>query len=108
MFLCSLLTNNIIARYILTKKYNENIEDLKKQFLYYSPYVFLIISIYPLVNNDGIKLWSLVIALIFLILGLLNSNALSPLNLLWMKFGILLGKTISPIVMGVIFMFVYL
>tara|TARA_B000000532_G_scaffold169542_1_gene137093 strand:+ start:67 stop:1509 length:1443 start_codon:yes stop_codon:yes gene_type:complete len=45
VFLCSLLTNNLIARYILTKKYNENIEDLKKQFLYYAPYLFLIISI---------------------------------------------------------------
>ena len=68
--------------------------------------VFLLISIYPLVNNDGIKLWSLIIALIFLILGLLNSKTLSPLNLLWMKFGILLGKIISPIVMGFIFFIV--
>jgi hypothetical protein len=65
--------------------------------------VFFLISIYPLVNNDEIKVWPLIIALIFLILGLLNSNILSPLNLLWMKFGIFLGKITSPIVMGIVF-----
>ena len=45
VFLCSLLTNNLIARYILTQKYNETIENLKTKFLYYSPSVFFIISI---------------------------------------------------------------
>ena len=67
---------------------------------------FLFISIYPLLNNQNIRLWSLFISLIFLILGLLNSSILSPLNKLWFKFGILLGKIISPLVMGVIFFIV--
>jgi len=31
---------------------------------------------------------------------------LSPLNLLWFKFGILLGKIVSPVVMGIIFFLV--
>ena len=68
--------------------------------------VFLLISIYPLLNNQHIRLWSLLISLIFLILGLLNSSILSPFNKLWFKFGILLGKIISPIVMSAIFFFV--
>lgn len=68
--------------------------------------VFLLISIYPLLNNQNIRLWSLLISLIFLILGLLNSSILSPFNKLWFKFGILLGKIISPIVMSAIFFFV--
>ena len=68
--------------------------------------VFILISLYPLINNDGIKIWSLFISLIFLILGLLNSKILTPLNKLWAKFGIFLGKIISPIIMGIIFFLV--
>ncbi len=68
--------------------------------------VFLLISIYPLINNESIRIWSLVFSLIFLVLGILNSNFLSPLNKLWFKFGILLGKVISPIIMGIIFFLV--
>ena len=68
--------------------------------------VFLLISLYPLINNENIRIWSLIISLIFLILGLLNSNLLSPMNKLWFKFGILLGRIISPVVMGIIFFFV--
>ena len=68
--------------------------------------VFIIISFYPLINNNDFKLWSLIISLIFLILGLLNSKILNPLNKIWFKFGLFLGKIISPIVMGVIFFLV--
>ena len=68
--------------------------------------VFLIIAIYPLINNANLRIWSLVISLIFLILGLINSKFLTPLNKLWFKFGLLLGKLISPIIMGIIFFFV--
>jgi hypothetical protein len=67
---------------------------------------FLLISVYPLLNNDPIYYWSLFISFIFLVLGLMNSKILSPLNLLWFKFGILLGKIVSPIVMGIIFFLV--
>ena len=67
--------------------------------------VFLIISIYPLLNNENIRIWSLVISIIFLILGLLNSKLLNPLNKIWFKFGLFLGAIISPIVMGIIFFF---
>ena len=68
--------------------------------------VFFIIAIYPLLNHNEIRLWSLIISIIFLILGLLNSKLLTPLNKIWFKFGILLGKIISPLVMGLIFFFV--
>ena len=65
--------------------------------------VFLLISIYPLLNDDHIRIWSLIISIVFLILGLLNSKILFPLNKIWFKFGILLGKIISPLIMGLIF-----
>ena len=68
--------------------------------------VFLLIALYPLTNNEEIRIWSAIISLIFLVLGLLNSKILSPLNKLWFKFGILLGKIVSPLVMGIIFFLV--
>ena len=68
--------------------------------------VFLIIAIYPLLKHSDIKIWSLVISIIFLILGLTNSKILTPLNKLWFKIGIFLGKIFSPIIMGMIFFFI--
>jgi hypothetical protein len=68
--------------------------------------VFLLISLFPLINSGEIRIWSLIISFIFLILGLLKSKILTPLNTLWFKFGIFLGKIVTPIVMGVIFFFV--
>ena len=65
--------------------------------------VFLLIGIYPLLNGDHLRIWSLIISIVFLILGLLNSKILFPLNKIWFKFGILLGKIISPLIMGLIF-----
>ena len=65
--------------------------------------VFLIIATYPLLNDNSIRLWSLIIGIIFLILGIINSKILTPFNILWMKFGLLLGKVVSPIVMGFVF-----
>ena len=65
--------------------------------------VFLLISIYPLINNESIRICVWVVSLIFLFLSIINSNFLLPLNKLWFKFGIFLGKIISPIIMGIIF-----
>ena len=65
--------------------------------------VFLIISLWPLLNSNEIRIWSLIVSIIFLTLGLINSKALTPLNKLWFKFGIFLGNIISPIVMGIIY-----
>ena len=68
--------------------------------------VFLIIATYPLINGDELRLWSLIISIVLLFLGLVNSKILNPLNKLWFKFGIFLGKIISPLVMGIIFFLV--
>jgi len=65
--------------------------------------VFLIISTLPLFKGETIRIWSMVISFLFLVLGLLNSSILSPLNKLWFKFGILLGSFVSPIVMSLVF-----
>ncbi len=64
---------------------------------------FFIIATYPLINDGDIRIWSIFIAVTFLILGLLNSRILTPFNKIWFKFGVLLGNLISPIILGIIF-----
>ena len=68
--------------------------------------VFLIIGLYPLKNGLNIRFWSLGLSFIFLIITFIRPNLFTPLNKLWIQFGILLGKVISPIVMGLVFFFV--
>ncbi|MDC0031314.1 SxtJ family membrane protein [Candidatus Pelagibacter sp.] len=68
--------------------------------------VFLLIGFYPLINQGDIRVWSIILSLIFLFLGFLNSKLLSPLNKIWFKFGNFLGKIISPVIMGIIFFLV--
>ena len=69
-------------------------------------FVFLIVGLWPLLNGGPFRIWSIVIAIIFLIFGLMNSKLLTPLNKLWFKFGIFLGTIVSPFVMGIIFFLV--
>ena len=68
--------------------------------------VFLIVGIWPLTSGESIRIWFINISAIFLILGLMNSKLLTPLNKLWLKLGIILGAVIAPIVMGVVFFLV--
>jgi hypothetical protein len=67
---------------------------------------FLIIGLYPLISNGPIRIWSVILSLVFLIITIIRPNLFTYLNRLWIKFGILLGKIISPIVMGLVFFFV--
>jgi hypothetical protein len=67
---------------------------------------FLIVGLYPLISNEPIRIWSIIVSLVFLIVTIIKPNLFTFLNKLWIKFGILLGKIISPIVMGLVFFFV--
>jgi hypothetical protein len=67
--------------------------------------VFLLIGLWPLLEKSEVRYWSIFISLSFLILGLINSKFLNPLNRIWFMFGVQLGKIISPFVMGIIFFF---
>ena len=69
-------------------------------------FVFLLIALYPLIKNQDIRLWSLTISVVFLTLGIFNSKILNPLNKLWFKIGIFLGKIVSPLIIGIIFFLV--
>ena len=65
--------------------------------------VFLIISIWPIIDSGSIKVWSLLISLLFLFLGIINSKILTPLKIRCLKLSEFLGKVIAPIVMGLIY-----
>ena len=81
----------------------KNILPTNRNFGMVFTVVFLIISFWPLLKSGNIRYWSLIISIIFFVLALLNSDVLTPLNKIWMKFGLILGKIVSPIVMGFIF-----
>ena len=68
--------------------------------------VFLLIALWPILNNNDLRIWSLIVSLVFLVFGSLNSKLLTPLNKLWFKFGIFLGNIIAPIIMGIVFFLV--
>ena len=113
------MSKNFVVAY-LSSKY-VNINSLDNFILNYSKFmkeiklptnrnfgtvffiVFSIISLFPLLNHENIRIWSTIIALVFLVLGLLNSKFLTPLNKIWFRFGIILGNFVSPIVMGIVF-----
>ena len=65
--------------------------------------VFLLISFWPSIEGQSLRIWALTVSLIFLVLGLLNSKLLSPFNLIWVKFGEVLGRIIAPIAMSVVY-----
>ena len=68
--------------------------------------VFLIIALWPLLNGNEIRIWSICISLIFLFLTIIKSTILTPLNKIWNKFGLLLGTIISPLIMAAVFFLV--
>jgi hypothetical protein len=68
--------------------------------------LFLIVGLYPLKSDEFIRIWSVVLSLVFLIITIIRPNLFTFLNKLWIQFGILLGKIISPIVMALVFFIV--
>jgi len=65
--------------------------------------LFALIAFWPIINGNPLRLWLIPVSVIFLVLGLLNSKLLNPLNVVWVKFGELLGRIIAPIVMALIY-----
>ena len=65
--------------------------------------VFLILGLWPLKNGENLNFYFITVSVIFLLLGLINSKLLSPLNKLWIKFGEILGTIIAPLVMALVY-----
>jgi hypothetical protein len=69
-------------------------------------FFFLIIAFYPLISGGVIRIWSIVLSLLFLIITIVRPNLFTFSNALWIRFGILIGKIMSPILMCVVFFLV--
>ena len=65
--------------------------------------VFLIIALYPIMNSEGIRAWALIVSAVFLFLAYFAPNILSYPNIIWFKFGLLLGSIVAPIVMAIVY-----
>ena len=65
--------------------------------------VFLVIGVWPLVHGQPPRWWSLIVAAVFLVVTVGAPALLAPLNKLWLRFGLLLNRVISPVVLGFMF-----
>ena len=65
--------------------------------------VFMIICLYPILKGESLRVWALLISIILFFLSFFFSKLLILPNKLWLKFGILLGSIVSPVIMGIIF-----
>lgn len=65
--------------------------------------VFAIIGMWPLLAGNGVRWWSLALAVAFLAVAFVRPRLLAPLNRLWLRFGLLLNRIVSPLVMGLLF-----
>ena len=68
--------------------------------------VFVIIGLYPLIGGAGPRWWALAIAILFLVAAFAHPKILTPLNRLWMRFGLLLHRIVNPLIMALLFFFV--
>ena len=91
-----------------TTSYIQTEKSSEKSFGVLLSIVFLIVSIYPLINSEGLRIWALVVSTIFFLLAFVAPNILVLPNKLWFKFGLLLGSIIAPIVMAMIYFFTVL
>ena len=70
--------------------------------------VFLIIALYPLITSEGLRIWALVVSIIFFLLAFLAPKILVLPNKFWFKFGLLIGSIVAPIVMAFVYFFTVL
>ena len=86
-----------ISRYVSTEQSSE------KSFGVVFSIVFLIVALYPLINSAGLRIWALVVSIIFFLLAFLAPKILVLPNKLWFKFGLLISSIVAPIVMALVY-----
>ncbi len=86
-----------IASHVSTEQSSE------KSFGVVFSIVFLIVALYPLINSESLRIWALVVSIIFFLLAFLAPKILVLPNKLWFKFGILIGSIVAPIVMTLVY-----
>ena len=86
-----------ISRHVST------VQSSEKSFGVVFSIVFLIVSSYPLINSESLRIWALVVSIIFFLLAFLTPKILVLPNKLWFKFGLLIGSIVAPIVMAFVY-----
>ncbi|MDB4078586.1 SxtJ family membrane protein [Amylibacter sp.] len=85
-------------------KFSEVELPSNRKFGFFFTFVFALAATYFYYSANVTWTYVFIAAtLAFLIVTLVKSDALLPLNKLWMRFGLLLGMIVSPIVLGIIF-----
>ena len=85
-------------------KFSEIELPSNRKFGFFFTFIFAVVAAY--FSYSANVSWTYVFAataLLFLLITLIKSDALLPLNRLWMRFGLLLGMIVRPIVLGIIF-----
>ena len=75
----------------------------EKSFGYVFTVVFALIALYPVLHGNDLRLWSAIVAVVFLAFAIIAPQCLKPLNKLWMKVGLVLHFIVTPLVMGAVF-----
>ena len=83
--------------------YIQTEQSSEKSFGVVFSIVFLIVALYPLINSESLRIWALVVSIIFFLLAFLAPKILVLPNKLWFKFGLLVGSIVVPIVMTLIY-----
>ena len=83
--------------------YIQTEQSSEKSFGVVFSIVFLIVALYPLINSESLRIWALVVSIIFFLLAFLAPKILVLPNKLWFKFGLLIGSIVAPIVMAFIY-----
>ena len=83
--------------------YIQTEQSSEKSFGVVFSIVFLIVALYPLINSESLRIWALVVSIIFFLLAFLAPKILVLPNKLWFKFGLLLGSIVAPIVMAFVY-----
>ena len=86
-----------IASHVSTEQSSE------KSFGVVFSIVFLIVALYPLINSESLRIWALVVSIIFFLLAFLAPKILVLPNKLWFKFGLLIGSIVAPIVITLVY-----
>ena len=67
--------------------------------------VFFVIGVLPMFRHGQVRVWSFVVGLIFLVTALTLPGLLGPLNRVWSLAGSLLHRIMTPVLMGLVFVF---
>ena len=86
-----------------TSRHVSTEQSSEKSFGVVFSIVFSIVALYPLINSEGLRIWALVVSIIFFLLAFIAPKVLVFPNKLWFKFGLLIGSIVAPIVMAFVY-----